>query len=312
MASIEKPFEEILQDGINCVRAGKLDEAMPHYDAALQAAQTSQQTIETLLCISALNRHQGLYDAAAEYYDRAMQLAPSVGDNVINSILAVAVNEEGNIKLTQKNYPGALVDFTTAFERISQTDYDSTTVLRRQIYANNLGLAHRLTGNLDQSAQFYGRAAGFALGPDGDRREGSRTLHELGNLAIDQGLFHVAAGRLQRSLDLKEQVGDERGQWFVLDSIAVLAARSGNTEAAAQLFPHTTNAPNVNPLPHHREWREKAMTAIGFTPVDNFTADPEQAKAVAARILSEMILGMSRPASTLVPKNLGASETPQL
>ena len=70
----------------------------------------------------------------------------------------------------------------------------------------------------------------------GSRAGVASGLHNLGLVALGQGLYARAAALLQDSLTEFRELGDRRGVAEALIGLALLAGRAGEPERAARLF----------------------------------------------------------------------------
>ena len=67
-------------------------------------------------------------------------------------------------------------------------------------------------------------------------KERARTLFAAGVLALDQGDYHSAAGRLEESLEIARELQDNSGIAVSLNALAVLSRDRGELQAAGSLF----------------------------------------------------------------------------
>jgi len=160
--------------GTSLLNQGNLNEAIQHFERALQLKPDSADAFNNLG--GALSK-QGKLDEAIQYYERALQLKPD--DAEAHNNLGVALADQGKPNEAIQHY-----------ERALQLDPDYTEA------HNNLGITLADEGKLDEAIQHYERV--LKLKPDYPEAH-----NNLGIALANQGKSNEAIQHFERALQLK-------------------------------------------------------------------------------------------------------------
>jgi len=225
LADLETLWQTTLARNPNCWMAhnnlglllknqGRLDEAIGHYQQALQIAPNAWDALNDMGAALAAS---GQPDAAIEYYHKALQVAPNL--SAVQNNLGHALAAEGRFDEAITCYHEAL--------RINPNYSDAL---------NNLGNALAAGGRLDEAIADYRRA--IQINPDF-----SEALNNLGFALAAEERFDEAIEYYRQAIRIKPSDGN------ALDNLGVaLAARGRFDEALAnfrQAIQANTNRPET-------------------------------------------------------------------
>jgi tetratricopeptide (TPR) repeat protein len=229
--------------GIALADQGKLDEAIQHFDRALQLNPDDAKALNNL---GKVLTTQGKLDEAIQYFDRALQLNPDDAKALNN--LGVALAAQGKLDEAVQHYEQALqlkpdyvdADYNLGNVLVIQGKLDEAAQYYEQVlqlkpdFAEahcNLGLVLARQGKLDEAVQHFERA--LQLKPNN-----ADTLNNLGGVLAAQGKLDEAAQYYEQALQLKPNNAD------ALNNLGVALVRQGRLNEAIQ---HFERALQLNP-----------------------------------------------------------------
>lgn len=220
------------------VRIHKLKEALQFYqNAANYYNQAGDQSaaIATHISIASIMEELGLYSAALEEANKAVQLARA--SNKSKSDLAAALASQANGQFVLCEFSQARKTYEQCFELLPQCD---TKTLTNGARANiDLGYAFTLsaTGDIEQAKQVFERSLP-ALKAETNLYGQAQALNGLGVIEEQQGNHGKALQFFSQALDLQSMIVPKQNRLhiIILQNIAAVESRSGtNREAKAHL-----------------------------------------------------------------------------
>jgi tetratricopeptide (TPR) repeat protein len=132
------------------------------------------------------------------------------------------------------------LDIWGAWDQEASLIYD--TLARLPVDSNRRAAWIHQLGIIAQSRGEYDEATGHyqrslnIKEQIGDQAGVSSSYHQLGNVAYLRGDYDEATGHYQRSLDIKEQIGDEAGKAATYHQLGIIAQDRGDYEEAGRRY----------------------------------------------------------------------------
>lgn len=213
----------LMQQGQALVKEGKVDEGLARYRAALKS-QPDNPTIHNLMGAAELQR--GNAEAALEFFNQALQLAPTYSD---------ARNNRGASYVQLNQFSMAETDFLTV---LSDNLYENRT----GVYFN-LGSLYYGRGNL-LAAEENLRKAAVASGPIDAYLLLARVQEQLGKHELAETTLRQGMARAPERAD-------------IVLALAQLLEKEGRTSESLELYRRILNL-----APHSPE-AEQARAKVG-------------------------------------------------
>lgn len=185
-------------------RAGRTDEALVHYEAALR--QMPQHTLPATACellraIATLHRECGDLDTAADVCDAYLAVAEA---NDLPQQVAMAVNFEATIELLRGRLDAAEALYDHSRSIAADAGSERVVALVEQ----NLGIVANIRGDADLSLRRYSSALdGFRAAKD--EVSALRTLNNLGMLHKDRCAWSEAERCYDEAMEAAVRLQDE-------------------------------------------------------------------------------------------------------
>ena len=208
--------------GIALDRQGRLDEAIEHYQKALQIIPDSPTTE---YCLGNDLRQKGRVDEAIEHYQKALQLRPELAAETHYN-LGIALGQKGRVD-------EAIVQYREALQ--SDPDFADAHI--------NLGITLLQTGQLDEAISHLQRTLQINPG-------NAKAQNNLGNAFLQKGNAAEAIAHFQQAMQL------EPDDPWVKNNLAWLLATSAEAllrdgDKAVQLARVNELAGGENPIILH-------------------------------------------------------------
>jgi tetratricopeptide (TPR) repeat protein len=160
-----------------------------------------------------------------------------------------ALSEEGQQLFHQGDYQEALSRFQMAYEAYAEQGQqtEAAEVL------NNIGVIHRMEGQLDEAADCLNRASRI-FAEAGDMNRHAQTLSNLAPILSKKGSIDEAETYYKQAAEVFDELGDEDRRGQVLMALGVLLFREG--KRAAGLRSYETGLGLIkNPTPAQKRTR---------------------------------------------------------
>jgi predicted ATPase/DNA-binding SARP family transcriptional activator len=201
---------------------------------ALENALASDPGSDPLLRARALNGagvlagEQGEFEAAASFFEPALELVRGIGDHERTANVLVNL---GNLALFDHDFERARRLYEDSIEHAALSGSLGVEAIARE----NLGLVALDQGDLAHAVELLEESTTLAA-EAGDDRGRSSSTRALAAALLESGETERAGDRLREGLDLARRLGEVNGIAYCLDTFAGLAAAAGEAERAAQLF----------------------------------------------------------------------------
>ena len=209
---------------------GHLFEGRRALDAALAVGADAPPSIRTKALNGAgiLAGEQGDFDAAAELFERSLELAHELGDR--RRIGSVATNL-GNLALFRGDYDRAY----ELYEQGAETAREMDDLLSLASVLEDLGWAALGSGRVDDAVATLEESVA-ASRETGEPRAVSASLRALARALMLRGDTQRAIELLAESLPLARGIGEPRGVADCLEALGGVAVATGDPRRAATLF----------------------------------------------------------------------------
>ncbi|MFY9580796.1 MAG: BTAD domain-containing putative transcriptional regulator [Gaiellaceae bacterium] len=201
---------------------------------ALENALASDPGGDSLLRARALNGagvlagEQGDFEAAASFFETALELVRGLGDHERTANVLVNL---GNLALFDRDFERARRLYEDSIEHAALGGSSGVEAIARE----NLGLVALDQGDLDHAVELLEESTKLAA-EAGDDRGRSSSTRALAAALLEGGETERARDHLGEGLDLARRLGELNGIAYCLDTFAGLAAAARDAERAAQLF----------------------------------------------------------------------------
>jgi putative nucleotidyltransferase with HDIG domain len=228
--------EDFLRDGRTHERAGRNDEAVKCYEAAIEAAQREAKLgtlTESLRRLGVVHHQRNERALARDLCERSFRTAKDLGDRVLaaealNTLAGFDV-EAGSITSAREKFYQALELGKASAELRGRTE-------------QNLGVLANIQGALSEAFTHYKQSL-LAFESSGDERGCAIAYHNLGMVSADRELWDDADRYFQQCLEVAERIGDVHLQGLgLLNHAEVHIARQqyekarSNAERALAIF----------------------------------------------------------------------------
>jgi tetratricopeptide (TPR) repeat protein len=190
--------------------------------ALAQAVENPYLTAESLSHVGLDLEHQGLADRAVGYFERALNAYEALGER---QLMAFVLNHLGEALWRTGQLGEARRTLTAALDLLASASDDS--YLRAQV-EGNLGNVAYEEGDLDAAASRW-QSALTSMDQLGVVFDKIGLLNNLGGLAYARADYGTALGFFQESLELAQELGDERGTQEALRNIALVMREHDET-----------------------------------------------------------------------------------
>ncbi len=199
-------------------------------DAFRQAAAVAQETGNTGREADALHGlgrtryYLGDYSGATDALDNAIRLARRAGDRTIEGAALMTL---GNVQYFQKQPQDAVKSYEQALEAgraLKDRAMEGEAL-------GNLGLAYTHLDQYDRAEDYFRQDIAIARERD-DRFVEAQALGNLGSMLIQRRRDADAVPLLERSRDLTESLGYQRGEAIALRNLGLAQLRTGRPAAA--------------------------------------------------------------------------------
>lgn len=228
--------ERFLRDGIDHDRAGRMAEARSCYEAAIKAAEQSneQPTLaEALRRLGIVHHLCNEPEKARQLCNRSRELADQIGDRVLSgealNVLASFDLERGDLETADEMFRQALL--------LGK----ESAVLRGRV-EQNLGVLENVRGNLTRAMDHYHRSL-TAFTRSGHERGQAIAYHNLGMISADKAEWDDADQFFRQATARAEELGDQHLRALcLLNHCEVFIARQNyasakqHAEAALQVL----------------------------------------------------------------------------
>jgi tetratricopeptide (TPR) repeat protein/class 3 adenylate cyclase len=207
---------------------GEAQREWQHTADLFRATTDTQGEVEALEALGRVARQHLPASVALRYYEEAIARASAIGDHARAGRLC---NSAGIIEWTRANYAGALTRFESALQVFRSLD-DAPGCGQMM---NSIGVALNALGRRAEARDQLVQAV------DHHRRSGHRHLEghalaALGDICWDENQRDDALDWYERSLRLRVEISDRRGEGWMLQRLARLQAARGNLPEADELL----------------------------------------------------------------------------
>jgi tetratricopeptide (TPR) repeat protein len=196
-ATVVPPARALLDDGLNCAKAGMLDRALDYYAAALDAAEEPAHIAVSLRRRSHVYRMRCEWEPALEAARQSVEVATTAA---LEELTAEALNAEAAVHQSRGDFDLA----TPLYERILTLTVSDRV---RGVALQNLAGTRAMQSDL-QSAEQYFREAHDCFERAGYEWGRAHVLNNLGRLALDMGKRAAAESLLVDGIEEAKRVGD--------------------------------------------------------------------------------------------------------
>lgn len=188
---------DLIAEGVRAERAGALDRALEHFQAAADSAHDGARKAQAMTHVADVLRARCEWEPALAAASEARKLAESVSNDGLAFEARIA---EANVHMCRGQFEAA----EPCFAEIAATTKDPRI---RGIALQNLGSMYAQRGNRPAAeCAFTDSLSSFEEA--GYQRGEAIALNNLGRLALDQGQCDIARGILNRALSLARDVED--------------------------------------------------------------------------------------------------------
>ncbi len=190
-----------------------------------RALQDNAGSADALEGMARAERHlSGTTDDVVARYDEALVLALRDGDQ--RRLLGIH-NALGIVHWQRESYPEAVRHYEAALRICRETD----DRVHEGLILNSLGATlHRLS-RWDEARQALADGARVAEAT-GERQLCAHALGLLGEVCLGSGRLDEGLRSLEASIDLRRQLGDRRGEGWMLERLARVSAAKGDLASA--------------------------------------------------------------------------------
>lgn len=157
---------------------------------------------DNYILLAILSERSGKYNAAVDYYNKALALAKSVSDA---KGLGICYNNLGVIYEAQGDYPRALTNYYEALNYKNQIDDEAG---KASAY-NNIGNIHKVRGDLDAALDFHHKALAIRK-QQGDAAGEAASLNNIGVIYKVKGNLETATASFNEALKVASKSWDKR------------------------------------------------------------------------------------------------------
>ena len=171
-----------------------------------------------------LNRAQGKYEKAKDYYERGLSLSREIQNetDIVISLIGI-----GNTEAETGNFEKA----QGYFEESLKVSRECNFISGISFSLNNLGNVALVQGNL-KMAEVYTKESLEMNRKSQNKHDIAFSLDTMGNIMTETGNLELAQEYLEESLKLTREIGDKSGIAYALMNLSGVSNRNGNQEQA--------------------------------------------------------------------------------
>jgi len=211
-------------------RLGNVTEAQSSWERTLALRRSvgdRQGEVDALEAVGRVARRHLPASVALRFYDEAISRATEAGDHRRTARLH---NSAGIIEWTRGQYERALAHFERALDSFQTLD----DVPGAGLMMNSIGVSLSALGRRVEARERLHQAVAQHERTAQPRLEG-HALAALGDVCWESGETDDAAGWYDRSLRLRQAIGDLRGEGWMLQRLARAKSAAGDPEGAEML-----------------------------------------------------------------------------
>jgi tetratricopeptide (TPR) repeat protein len=217
-------------------RLGNFTEAQRSWQQALDLRRElgdAAGEVEALEALGRVARNHLPASVALRYYEEGIARATAIGDVATAARLH---NGAGIVEWTRANHAGALPRFERAL-KLFRSLGDSAGCGQMM---NSIGVALSALGRRTEARQQLVQALAHHR-RNADKQLEAYALAALGDVGWDEGLRDDASKWYEQSLLLRVEIGDRRGEGWMLQRLARLHAAAGDRQDAEALLRRATD-----------------------------------------------------------------------
>ncbi len=221
-------YEDIADTYYN---SGDFQNSISSYEKSLSLKQKSGDKAGASQVLSNIaNVYETTYDYknAIEYYNKSAEIKDSIKDE---PGLKDVMDDLGDVYYKQKVLTSSILSYEKTVNIIQKLDMKEAL---GPVY-NKLGVAHYEMGNYAEAEKFF-KESNKNLIENGNRKEASMALNNIGNLLFINNKYGDAISYYERSLTYKKEADYDYGQAVTLFNLGNAYRRSGNQEMAIESY----------------------------------------------------------------------------
>ena len=227
---------------------GRLTVALGHFESVENKSGEGM----ALMSLGNLNNNQGNYDAALEYYGRALEISQELEQRIQTARISANM---GVVYRRLGQYEEALDRYLSTLEIWEESNNKPALAV---MYLNLGGLYYQLD-DYDEALSFSERS--LALNEELGRQQGiADALVNIGDVHLVKGEYDEAFEAFNRSMKMEEEIGDKEGFASALKNIGWVHVRKGESEEALSYF---NRALDVNREVGNPELTANTLLALG-------------------------------------------------
>ena len=195
--------QDLIESGREAQRTGAWDEALAHFEAALELLPQDHEPASRADVMREMGRvyqHRGDLDRAQERYESSRQVAEDAG--LREKVVAVLMGR-ANLELLRGNLDAATDLFLQAREISEELGEDRLVAM----VDHNLGVVSNIQGNVAVALLSY-RSALERYRRVGDQGHATMALNNMGMAHVDLGEWGAAETCFQQASELAKQIGN--------------------------------------------------------------------------------------------------------
>ena len=178
--------------------------------------------------IGLIYKHQGDFDNAINYYEKALELSESVDDN---EGIAKSYNNIANICRNQGNYAKAIDLYMKALKINEAID----NKVGMAICLNNIGILYEFQKDLDKAIEYY--TASLKIEEERANKKGiAASLGNIGNIYKDKKELDLALDYMMKSLAIKQEIGNKSGEAITMINVGNVYKSLNNFDKAVEYY----------------------------------------------------------------------------
>ncbi|MBN1789780.1 MAG: tetratricopeptide repeat protein [Bacteroidales bacterium] len=225
---ISTVYEDIADTYYN---SGDFQNSISSYEKSLTLKEKSGDKAGASQVLSNIaNVYETTYDYknAIEYYNKSAEIKDSIRDE---SGLKDVMDDLGDVYYKQKVLTSSILSYEKTVNIIQKLNMKEAL---GPVY-NKLGVAHYEMGNYTEAEKFF-KESNKNLVENGNRKEASMALNNIGNLLFINNKYGDAITYYERSLTYKKEADYDYGQAVTLFNLGNAYRRSGNQEMAIESY----------------------------------------------------------------------------
>ena len=225
---ISTVYEDIADTYYN---SGDFQNSISSYEKSLTLKEKSGDKAGASQVLSDIaNVYETTYDYknAIEYYNKSAEIKDSIQDE---SGLKDVMDDLGDVYYKQKVLTSSILSYEKTVNIIQKLNMKEAL---GPVY-NKLGVAHYEMGNYAEAEKFF-KESNKNLVENGNRKEASMALNNIGNLLFINNKYGDAITYYERSLTYKKEADYDYGLAVTLFNLGNAYRRSGNQEMAIESY----------------------------------------------------------------------------